>query len=46
MCPELIFKDANDLDINEADVRSANALLNQTFGFYGGYCQLAANAKE
>ena len=38
MCPELVFKDADGLEIDESEIRSANALLNQTFGFYGGYC--------
>jgi len=38
MCPDLVYKDAGGLEIDEAEIRSANALLNQTFGFYGGYC--------
>ena len=38
MCPDLVYKNADGLEIDEAEIRSANALLNQTFGFYGGYC--------
>jgi len=34
------------INITRDEVQDANLLFQKTFGFYGGYSQLSANAKD
>ena len=46
LLPGFKMVDMEHLNIREEDIQEANLLFNQVFDFYGGYAQMAADAKD